>query len=392
MARSQGATSSVSALYYPFSRCINAASLKHMLLLFDRIAFLDPVADEDWRADLLGSLVPKHPRFAAHAEVAAELHGLLQDGVVYRIDPSGDPAVHAPATAASAVSDLFDPAWTELASRAAQHDLPVHRTMTGLAGWEIFPAKLPAPMIDLLREEPLRHHLIREDDNDHAWMLSYAAGSAATINAHFAVADAQGLAPITDSALHHRLMLLKLARAGAHPALGVSDEVAKLMANQVGLRVIEEVMPPDRIAALSVAQILRFREDTQAARASMHRELDQRMRALLGGGLQQGSIERAVLEVTADLRKYNAELRAAARKAAPGLMRATALPGSAALTAFLIGSPAHVVAGAALIGVLGSVASLLDVRSDRGKTVEAAAPVVSYLSHVKQLVSSSQTG
>ena len=37
----------VPALYYPFSRCINADSLKQMLLVFDELHFLDPVDDEE---------------------------------------------------------------------------------------------------------------------------------------------------------------------------------------------------------------------------------------------------------------------------------------------------------------------------------------------------------
>jgi len=44
------------ALYYPFSRCIDASALKQLLLVFDSVTFLDPVDDDEWRAKLFRDL------------------------------------------------------------------------------------------------------------------------------------------------------------------------------------------------------------------------------------------------------------------------------------------------------------------------------------------------
>ena len=46
----------LSGLYYPFSRPIEIASLKQMLLVFENVVFLDPVDDEYWRAKLFREL------------------------------------------------------------------------------------------------------------------------------------------------------------------------------------------------------------------------------------------------------------------------------------------------------------------------------------------------
>ena len=62
----------LSALYYPFSRYIDISSVNQLLLLFEAVHFLDPIADDDWRAYLFQALEEQEgPRFR-EGSVAAE--------------------------------------------------------------------------------------------------------------------------------------------------------------------------------------------------------------------------------------------------------------------------------------------------------------------------------
>ena len=45
VAASHDVGSPLSALYYPFSRCVDACALKQLLLIFDSVTFIEPVDD-----------------------------------------------------------------------------------------------------------------------------------------------------------------------------------------------------------------------------------------------------------------------------------------------------------------------------------------------------------
>lgn len=381
------ATDELSALYYPFSRCVDAASLKHMLLLFDRIAFLDPVSDDQWRADLLAGLAADMPYFERHAEVAADFRMLLDEGIVYRIEPRQDAAVHAAATAASAISDLLDPAWTGLASQPHRYDLPFHRMPDGRVGWQVFPAKLPRLLAEALRDDRLQAHLIEEHDEDQAWMVSYAAGSAAAISAHFAVADAHGLAPITDSRLHHELLMRKLERVASDQVLDTDDLLVPQLANRISLHVLREILPRQTIATASIAQILSFRSQTRIARAAMRRDLDLRVRAMLAEARGEAAVARVLRDLMGELRAHEAEFTSVRDKVWPGVAKvlssAVAIAGAGVL-ALPIGGPALAITATIATAALPFVENRLDLRAERNRARRSAAPAVSYLSEVRK--------
>ena len=76
-------TSSLNALYYPFSRAIDIESLKQQLLLFDTISFLDPVDSEQWRAKLFRDLETEQGQaFRSYRDFYRELPALMQTGVI----------------------------------------------------------------------------------------------------------------------------------------------------------------------------------------------------------------------------------------------------------------------------------------------------------------------
>jgi hypothetical protein len=128
----------LSGLYYPFSRPIEIASLKQMLLVFENVVFLDPIDDEYWRAKLFQELeTQEDKRFAKYQQVHEELTMLFQAGAARRVDPAQVTALESPLTTAAALSDLFDQEWSNIAltlRRSACHT-------DDLDQWEKHPGK-----------------------------------------------------------------------------------------------------------------------------------------------------------------------------------------------------------------------------------------------------------
>ena len=132
--------STLSALYYPFSRSISPASTKQMLLVFDSLYFLDPVDDDDWRAELLKDMeAQEDPQFQQYRAIHGALPTLLEEGVVVRVDPTAIATLDSPAISAAAVSDLLDPTWCHFASGPQLYRMP-HRSLAvdGSPTWDIF--------------------------------------------------------------------------------------------------------------------------------------------------------------------------------------------------------------------------------------------------------------
>jgi hypothetical protein len=310
-------------LYYPFSRPIGLGSLKQMLLVFDSIHFLDAVDDEEWRGQLFNSLsVKQDRRFAAYKEVQTEMQSLLTDGVAQRVDPRSIQSIHNLGTGAATLSDLLDEDWTRLASKPWAFDLPHAQLGTdGTATWDIFKPKIPASVINALESaSTMEKHLIWKGDEETAWTLSYEAGSAIAINAHLCAAEELSVAPITDSALHHKLLLMKILRNGGEPELRarpISSKVAKELARSTMIHLIDELIPVKDIDRISVEEILRFRESTKDVRLHAAVELERRIGALSSVPTYE-DLMRASKEIrnsiNNDLRSYRAEMCAARNK------------------------------------------------------------------------------
>ena len=77
------------SLYYPFSRCVNPVSLKQLLLVFDQVSFVDPVADDQWRTKLFKDLEVHDGNFSQYRGISSALPDLLDHGCIKRIDPAG---------------------------------------------------------------------------------------------------------------------------------------------------------------------------------------------------------------------------------------------------------------------------------------------------------------
>src|SRR6266852_270719 len=258
----------LAALYYPFSRCVNSASLKQLLLVFDQISFVDPVDDDQWRTKLFRDLEDHDEHFSQYQDIHPVLPELLDHGCVKRIDPEQFVHKSSMLATASALSDLQDSSWLKVASNPRKFHMP-SIAIDGRSSWQIFRPKLPQGFIDALAASPeLGNHLLEEGDDWSSWSLSYAAGSAIGIGLHLEIAEELGVAPVTDSELHHRLLLMKIARAAeaTDKAIPIPDEAIRHLTADIASTMLSEVLPEDRFRYVTFGEIIAFRENTRTIR------------------------------------------------------------------------------------------------------------------------------
>lgn len=239
----------LTSLYYPFSRCVNPASLKQLLLIFDRVSFVDPIDDDQWRTKLFRDLETHDGQFTDYRAIDSALPELLDHGCISRIDPAHFTAKKNTLMGTSALCDLQDPKWVGVASNPRKFQMPSIE-ISGLPSWQVFFPKLPEDFIQALTNLPdFRSHLLVEGDHWTSWSLSYAAGSAIGIALHLEIAEELGAAPVTDSELHHRLLLMKLARMQekADREVSLPDDAIQLLTAEIASTVIQEVLPEERL-------------------------------------------------------------------------------------------------------------------------------------------------
>lgn len=385
----------LSGLYYPFSRTINLSSLKQMLLVFEQVCFLDPVSDEAWRAGLFQNLEKQEDaRFSSYREVYSSLETLFSEGVAKRIDPA-KVELENPLTTASALSDLLDPEWSSLAASPGKYKMP-HRRLApdGGATWQIFMQKMPSAFIDLLEsQEQFRRHLIFSGGSRYSWTLSYEAGSAVSMGVHLAAAEELNLAPVTDSKMHHELLLKKLIRNRAHQERRprpIDGGIAAQLAHSTAATVIESLLSKQQLDQIGVDEILLFREKTRQLRQQMVIDISDRFSLLskvpdfddlllAGREVQQ--------EIRSELRSYSAEMNSVKGKVWPNLISSTSVglaSGSiaSAVAMNFIAGPGYTLLASVLAGSMALLKGALDLRLEREKLKVSSSPVVSYLTQL----------
>jgi hypothetical protein len=132
----------LAALYYPFSRCVNPASLKQLLLIFDHVSFVDPVDDDQWRTKLFRDLESHDEQFSKYRGIHSALPDLLDHGCVKRVNPASFAQKTAGLATLSALSDLRDNKWSGMASNPRKFCMPSIE-IKGNASWQVFLPKLP---------------------------------------------------------------------------------------------------------------------------------------------------------------------------------------------------------------------------------------------------------
>lgn len=388
----------LSGLYYPFSRPIDLAALKQMLLVFESVVFLDPVDDESWRAKLFQDLeTEEDQRFAKYQQVSEELTTLFQAGAARRVDPLEVTTLESPLTAAAALSDLLDPQWTTVASNPHVFKMP-HRRLgpAGEATWQIFLPKMPLLFVDALRaEEALQKHLIHEGDIYASWTVSYEAGSAVSISVHLAAAEELNLAPITDSAMHHELLIRKLIRQRAYSderPRPIDDRIVGQLAYSTATTIIDQLLPRSTLDKIRIEQILRFREETRALRVQAITEIEKQL-AILSKVPDVDDLLVACREVQqsieGDLRTYRSEITAIRDRIWPTLVTAltqTLTTGSLAAVAMnYIGGPGYALASSVAASSMAILKGALDLRAERKKVEASGSPPVAYFTRVTEL-------
>jgi hypothetical protein len=383
--------SSLAGLYYPFSRSVQPDSLKQMLLVFDEITFVDPVVDAEWRAQLFTNLEPYDAGFAQYQHVDAALPELIQQGCIKRFDPG--PRINDRELATlSALGDLDDQNWTLAASSPRKHGMP-SISIEGKPSWQVFKPKLPNGFADALQTRPeLRRHMLQQGSDRTSWSLSYAAGSAIAISVHLDIADELGLAPITDSSMHHRLMLMKAARAfeSNNAAAPVPDDVVRVLTVEMASTLLSQVLREEQLHNATFEEIIRFRAGTAALRRHFIADIVSRTSQLRSIASAQEWIvggRQILAGLETEFRKYEAEFASGKMKVWPGIVRSAGTAGVGSLTAValsLIPGPHTLLLGGVAALAVGAAAAHLDWAAERVRLEKSAAPPVAYLSRVSK--------
>lgn len=376
-----------SCLYYPFSRCMSPSSLKQMLLVFDEVNFLDPVDDESWRAKLFEDMATNDDkRFHEFDEVKDHFPILIDKKAVVRLDPNNLKfKLNSQEAVAAVISDLSDSSWTKTASNPAAYGLPFRQEVDGNATWQMFRPKIPDLFLEAAADsQALAEHVYEDGGADYAWSLSYAAGSALTINGHLAVAEELGLAPITDGVLHQKL-LEKKARRYAKNNGDAKSELERVEAIQVAADIVKSLVPDRKLASLSFEEILRFRLETKKLREDFLPEILTDMQECRGNADGTAQVYKK------KLRHYQAELAAARDRLWPSLIpdgkRLAAIGGvttAGTITASAIGSPGMVLLASIVPAALAGLKQVLDYRANRKNIENSTSPGIAYLSKIER--------
>jgi len=387
--------STLDALYYPFSRCLEISQMKQMLLLFDSISFVDPVEDEYWRSKLIRDIEPEHNGFKAYRNLSDCLPWLRKDGIVKIVDPQLLHTINNPLTTAATLSDLSDVNWKH-AANPVKFSLPTQYFGNNqLPCWNIFSQKIPSAIAELLRtEKTLSKHLLDDGGEEYAWSVSYEAGSAISINVHLLAADELGLALVTDSRLHHELMLMKLSRnteslPSSIRLVSYADRVAK----HAVVQVLGQILPKQNLEHLSLEDIIRFRDDT----ANLRHELFDEIRANILSEIDPNNpdeyfqVENNLVQTLLKSAKtYSDEIAAKRDHLWPTLMGSMtgSLPASAStaglMASYIFGS-GYVLAASIILAALQPLTATLDWRADLKKLNRKAPSSVAYLTQVSSL-------
>jgi hypothetical protein len=389
--------SELASLYYPSSQCVNPASLKQLLLVFDRVSFVDPVDDAQWRTKLFRDLERHDNQFKSYRAINSALPELLDHGCISRIDPKPFTSSENTLATASALSDLQDLKWVSFASDPRKFRMPSIE-ISGRPSWQVFFPKLPEDFIEVLMEAPeFRSHLLVEGDCLSSWSLSYAAGSAIGIALHLEIAESLALAPVTDSELHHRLLLMKLARKEKDPdkSLPLPEDAVRVLTTKIASTVLKQVLPEERLRNVSFREIIQFRSETAALRQQFIADIEARLGEARSASDSREWIyagDQVLRGLQKEVRGFQAEFIATRDKVWPGIVSSAnnvLVSGSLGAVAMsYIGGPGKALLGSIVGAGIGMLKTTLDLRAEARKLTNSSAPSIAYLSQVSRQMNS----
>lgn len=384
--------SGLNALYYPFSRCIDDRALKQFLLVFDSITFIDPVDSDCDREELFVDIEHEHSLYARYRDVSHAMPLLRSEGVVKIHTPERLRSLNDKMTVAATLSDLEDQNWVREAD-PRKYGIPT-QSFLGQPCWNVFKPKLPNEFLEALECSKLRDHVFTNGGDHYAWQLSYAAGSSVGLNVHLAAAEELALAPVTDSLLHHYLLLQKLQRGGGAGLTPASvSRISNAVTQRTIFNIIERILPSDNLNELSIDDVLRFCRESKPMREEFIREVGGVISSELDPErpvLSEALVSKVTSEIVGRAERYGCELKGVRDKFWPKLMGGAmdpgpAVGGAAALAASYITSSGYVLIASIVISALGPLKSIAEWRAESNKARTSDSTAIAYLSRVRGL-------
>lgn len=366
-----------------------------MLLVFDEINFLDPVEDDEHRAKLYRNLETAEDRkFRKYRDLHQPLLELKSEGAIKYILPNQVVLTNKEEVTASAISDLIDKDWIEIAKNPQKYQMP-HRKLgvNESPSWNIFEDKIPKEFISVIKSNTnFQQHLIYEGDSVYSWILSYEAGSAISTNYHLAVASKLGLAPCTDSLMHHDLLMKKFFRAEKYNGYLTKDEdITKSISQNIAITLIEKLLDSDHLSQVSFEEILKFRDKTKNIRHEFIREINEKISINLMGASESSLIEfnkEILLNTKKEIFEYQNEIKSIRNRLWPefigSLNHGLASTGMAAVAFNYLGGTEYLL-GASIIGAsLSLLKSSLSINNEFSKQKRKKSPIMNYLTRVQK--------
>jgi hypothetical protein len=399
-----------SCLYFPFSRLLDEAALKYLLLAFDNVSFLDDV-DPEWRSYQLHQLSKEDPTFVAYESLRPHYHSLGQENIIQIVDVRKLLVRQSNEVALGTIADLQDEQFIKIASSPQKFGLPARQRETyglepaGHYTWQAYSGKIALPLLedDRYLSDPIwANHILIPGTERHHWTLSYEGGSAAFLNFFLQASEELRLSPVTTSQLHHELLLRKLKRAFASDGSKVDsiDNYERRRFRSISshgeiIRLFQEMFPATQMDKVSFDGIIKFRESSSDLRRGFLKEIDSAVRAI-DSDPTTAEYDVKVAETIGKMQKQfhelNNELRGVRDKVFPSLVKALSygVAGGSALSAgvtFLGGlSTGGLIAASALPVVGAFFVSALELWNSKRALMRKQPSSVSYLVRTAKLM------
>jgi hypothetical protein len=228
----------------------------------------------------------------------------------------------------------------------------------------------------------------------HNWVLTYEAGSAIGINVHLAAAEELNLSPVTDSRLHHELVLRKLARDLSESQTTLKAEAyVDEIARHAVVKILSEILPNDRLEILSLEDILRFREETTIIRRQFLADIRRSVLSEINLEKPNDSFaaeQNVVNNLLKSSKIYSDEIASTRDRLWPRIIdgfshKIPAGTAAAGLAASYISGSGYVLAASVLLYALQPLRSVLEWRADLKKVKRSVATSIAYLANVREI-------
>lgn len=399
----------LNCLYYPFSRLLDENTLKYYLLVFDTVTFIDEVQDTEWRRKLLQDLSGLDKAFCSYEKIADEYTELKEKEIVKIISPKNIDVNNTLGIAIATIADLEDTEFVAKASKPYLYQLPAISLTTKnayskKATWQVFRNKIASPLLEdtlFINDPNWGSHILYPGDDYSSWTLSYEAGSAAVINYYLEAAQELGLTPITNSQLHHELVLRKAKRAyisDKHNFELIDDcdrrRIASLSCNGELINFLGGLFPPAALENCTFSDILKFRLETEELRHKFLNDINQSLRIIdeIPSSIKfDTEIVKILQHIEQDFRNNEQEIKLIRNKLFPSIFQSilfgTAGGGAlGSLVSIFSQQPGGILAtsGLTVSGVF--LAKAIDIWNQYRKVQYGQKSSIAYLSRVEKLL------